>query len=231
VVETADNGERAVAMALSGHYDVVLMDVQMPVMDGYAATRIIRGELGRVDLPIIAVTAFARPEDRENSRRAGMVGHLVKPIDVEDLLDLVARERQGSQRPAARPVAMAPSPLPAWQLPGLNVTAALQAFGGDQKKYLEILRKFVARHGGDADAARRLFEADDAAGAGALLHGLGGMAALLQATELAHLAAAAETALRDGESGEMPFLFEGMDAAMRTLGRSVDQLDALWTAA
>jgi hypothetical protein len=210
-------------------FDAVLMDIQMPVMDGYAATRIIREELGRVDLPIIAVTAFARPEDREKSRRAGMAGHLVKPLDVEDLLDLVARERQASsQRPAARPVALAPSPLPTWRLPGLDVGAALQAFGGDQTKYQEILRKFLARHGGDAIAAHRLFDAGDAAGAAALLHGLSGMAALLQATEITRLAAAAEVALHDGTVQVLPFLFEGLDAAMRTLGQSIDQLEALW---
>jgi hypothetical protein len=230
VVVVATGLAAVAALRVPGvRFDAILMDIQMPVMDGYAATQIIREELGRVDLPIIAVTAFARPEDREKSRAAGMVGHLVKPIDVEDLLDLVARERQGSPgRPAIRADVAVEPPLPAIQLPGLNVGAALQAFGGDQKKYGEILRKFLVRHGGDADEARRLFNAADAKGAAGLLHGLSGMASLLQATKLARLAAAAEGALRDGKAEAMPLLFEELQIAMRALGASVDQLETIW---
>jgi CheY-like chemotaxis protein len=73
------------------YFDAVLMDIQMPVMDGYAATHQIRAVLGLVDLPIIAMTAHARPQDREKSRMAGMVGHLVKPLQVDDLLDILVR--------------------------------------------------------------------------------------------------------------------------------------------
>jgi PAS domain S-box-containing protein len=225
------NGRTAVAALRVPRvrFDVVLMDIQMPGMDGYAATRIIREGLGLIDLPIIAVTAFARPEDREKSRAAGMVGHLVKPIDVEDLLDLVARERQESPGSAAvRPDAAEQSPAPAIQLPGLNLGAALQTFGGDQKRYGDLLHKFVMRHGGDADEALRLFNIADAAGAAGLLHGLSGMASLLQATELARLAAAAEGALLDGRTEAMPPLFDELQVAMRTLEASIDQLETLW---
>ena len=86
----------AVLVALKqpdAHFDAVLMDIQMPLMNGYTTTRHIRDELGLLDLPIIAVTAFARPEDREKSRLAGMAGHLVKPLDVDKLFDIVARAR------------------------------------------------------------------------------------------------------------------------------------------
>ena len=80
------------ALQVSGdHYDAVLMDIQMPVMDGYAATQQIRVVLGLVDLPIIAMTAHARPQDREKSRLAGMVGHLVKPLHVEELKAILMR--------------------------------------------------------------------------------------------------------------------------------------------
>ena len=73
------------------------MDIQMPLMDGYTTTRHIRDVLGLLDLPIIAVTAFARPEDREKSRLAGMVGHMVKPLEVEKLLNIVASARVPKQ--------------------------------------------------------------------------------------------------------------------------------------
>jgi two-component system sensor histidine kinase/response regulator len=230
-VVIAANGLAAVdALRTPGaRFDAVLMDIQMPVMDGYTATRIIREELGLLDLRIIAVTAFAQPEDREKSRRAGMVGHIVKPLDVEDLLDLVTKGRMGSARIAADgPGSAPPTMTPAISLAGLDIAAALNAFDGDEKRYKELLRKFIVRHGGEADEARRLFNAQDPDGAIRLLHGLSGVASILQATELARLAGAAESALSDGKTQELPFLFDELQAAMRALKESVDQLEALW---
>jgi CheY-like chemotaxis protein len=88
-VVLVSDGQAAVAalQAPGARFDAVLMDIQMPVMDGYSATYQIREVLGLLDLPIIAMTAHARPQDREKSRLAGMVGHLVKPLLVEDLLN------------------------------------------------------------------------------------------------------------------------------------------------
>jgi CheY-like chemotaxis protein len=92
-VVLAPHGQAAVAalQATGARFDAVLMDIQMPVMDGYAATHQIREVLGLLDLPIIAMTAHARPQDREKSRLAGMVGHLVKPLHVEELLAILVR--------------------------------------------------------------------------------------------------------------------------------------------
>lgn len=90
-VVLASHGQAAVAaLQVNGaRFDAVLMDIQMPLMDGYAATHQIREVLGLVDLPIIAMTAHARPQDREKSRLAGMVGHLVMPFHAQDLLDIL----------------------------------------------------------------------------------------------------------------------------------------------
>jgi two-component system sensor histidine kinase/response regulator len=229
-VVIAANGLAAVAaLRLPGaRFDAVLMDVQMPVMDGYTATRIIREDLGLIDLPIIAVTASARPEDREKARLAGMVGHIVKPLNVEDLLDLVAKERQGSANQSAlRPDPVPQTTEPVIHLAGLDVAAALKNFGGDAKRYGEILRKFVVCHGGDVDEARRLFSAADAKGAISLLHGLSGMASILRATELARLTVAAEGALLDGYTQGLPGLFDELQDAVRTLEVSIDQIEAM----
>jgi signal transduction histidine kinase/DNA-binding response OmpR family regulator len=101
VVLAADGQAAVAALQVPGaRFDAVLMDIQMPVMDGYAATRQIREVLGLQDLPIIAMTAHARPQDHEKSRLAGMVGHLVKPLHVEDLLNILVRN--AGQRPAAQ---------------------------------------------------------------------------------------------------------------------------------
>ena len=201
-------------------FDAVLMDIQMPVMDGYAATRVIREDLGLVDLPIIAVTAFARLQDREKSRAAGMVGHVVKPLNVEDLLDLVARERRGAPQPRVLSRVDAESP------PGLNLGAAMDAFGGDTTRYKELLRKFMAQHGHDIEEARACVDAGDIQSARNVLHSLSGIAKLLQASPLGRLASEAENALTDGDTAALPPLWDALQAAMQTLSQSIGQFTA-----
>lgn len=209
-------------------FDAVLMDIQMPVMDGYMATRIIREKLCLAELPIFAVTAFARPEDREKARLAGMVGHIVKPLNVDDLLDLLARQGRGAMAPHPTATDLEAGQTPwAPQLPGLDIAAAMKAFMGDQDKYKGLLRKLLTDYGGDAEKAHTLFSAEDSPGAAELLHGLSGMASILQATDLARCAKAAEEALLNGDTSAMEQLFEALHAAMQTLRESVDRLESI----
>jgi signal transduction histidine kinase/CheY-like chemotaxis protein/HPt (histidine-containing phosphotransfer) domain-containing protein len=226
------NGVAAVAALRNPDqpFDAVLMDIQMPIMDGYTATRIIREDLGLVNLPIIAVTAFARPEDREKTRLAGMVGHIVKPLDVEDLLDIIARKRPNvSNLGPILPRPAAPAFMPSLHLPGLAAEKALQIFGGDGCKYVDLLRKFLVRHGGDLDDARERYLAHDVQGSISLLHGLKGMSSFLQATEIAHLTTATEAALINEDVAAIPILFDKLLAARDVLETSVTQLEALLT--
>ena len=90
-VESAENGSEGVALftaSETGQYDIILMDVQMPVMDGYTATRKIRAldDPARAKLPILAMTANAFDEDRRNALESGMNGFLSKPIVIDDLV-------------------------------------------------------------------------------------------------------------------------------------------------
>ena len=99
-VTMAANGEEAVQAVAASRYDLILMDVQMPVMDGYTATGEIRasGLPGAAEIPIIAMTAYAMRGDAERSLAAGMDGHLTKPVDVNELtrmLSIHARRRPG----------------------------------------------------------------------------------------------------------------------------------------
>ena len=208
-------------------FDAVLMDIQMPCMDGHVVARIMREEMGWVDLPIIAVTAHALPEDREKSRSAGMAGHIIKPIDLDDLLDILVRERSAAQgRTRLRGLASGAN-TPAFALAGVDVGAALHAFGGDEKKYLTLLRQFAVAHADDAGEARRLFGAADPKGAARLVHGLRGMASLLQAKEVASLTAATTAALREHHHDALPPLFDALQAAMRALRESIEQFDTM----
>jgi CheY-like chemotaxis protein len=90
-VDLAENGEAAVRMVQDNRYDLVLMDMQMPVMDGIEATRAIRSDPRFGDLPIIAMTANAMAVDRERCLEAGMNDHIAKPIEPEELFRVLAQ--------------------------------------------------------------------------------------------------------------------------------------------
>ena len=221
------NGLAAVdALRSSGtEFDAILMDIQMPIMDGYTATRIIREEMGRHDLPIVALTASAMEEDRKKTRAAGMAGHLVKPIDIDDLLDIMAGEHETpGQRDARRHEARdGRSPI---VRPILDVANALKVFGGDKKKYGGLLCEFLATHHDDVNHARRRFGATDLKGTGELVHGLCGIAQLLHASQLANLARATEAAIRQGHTEAVLPLLDELELAMDALGEFIKQFDA-----
>jgi CheY-like chemotaxis protein len=94
-VDVAENGEIAVRMVRAAAYDLVLMDMQMPVMDGIEATRIIRSDPRFEDLPIIAMTANAMTADRDRCLEAGMNDHIPKPIDLQDLFRVLSQWTRG----------------------------------------------------------------------------------------------------------------------------------------
>jgi CheY-like chemotaxis protein len=89
LVSLAVNGKEAVDMATKNEYDMILMDEQMPEMDGFTATRIIRSDERLSKIPIIAMTANAMQGDRERSIQAGMVDHITKPLDAKVVLDTI----------------------------------------------------------------------------------------------------------------------------------------------
>lgn len=100
-LDTAENGAVAVGKFQSGNYNLVLMDIQMPIMDGYEATRTIRAwedKEGRDATPIIALTASALEDDIEKARAAGVTAHLTKPIKKQTLLDVVRHYAMPSPR-------------------------------------------------------------------------------------------------------------------------------------
>jgi len=98
VVDVAENGEIAVRMVRDNQYDIVLMDMQMPVMDGIEATRIIRSDARFEGLPIVAMTANAMAADRDKCLKAGMNDHIPKPIDPEELFRVLAHWTKGDNR-------------------------------------------------------------------------------------------------------------------------------------
>ena len=164
VVEVADDGERAVELALSRPYDLILMDVQMPHLDGLAATRAIRTRAGPAT-PIVAMTANAFGEDRAVCLAAGMNDHVAKPVDPALLYATLQR---WLPLPNVAPVsghAMAPAPAAGTaaaprpplqdrlaQLPGYDVQRALRSVGGQIDTLARVLARFVVLYSAGAPA-------------------------------------------------------------------------------
>ncbi len=200
-VEVAGDGRVAVdrlAVAPDA-FDAVLMDVQMPELDGYAATREIRGRLGLTTLPIIAMTANAMPADRERAMQSGMNAHVAKPIDVEELITVLDRRVASCPPPAAPPTSPAkPSgDLPA-DLPGIDRRTALARLGDNSHLFASLLCRLSDDLPADLAEIERL-RFLDAAAAAALCHRLRGAAANVGAVEVAMRASELEAALKDGK--------------------------------
>jgi CheY-like chemotaxis protein/HPt (histidine-containing phosphotransfer) domain-containing protein len=201
IVEVVSDGRAAVERASAERYDVVLMDLQMPGVDGLEATRRLRAtELGQ-KLPIIAMTAAAMKRDREASQAAGMNGHVDKPIDAEDLLSALlawvphrpATARGGASRKARRPSAAAMEPARGVDF---DPDGALLRLGGDLELYRRILGAFETEVAQMTDELKDAVGADDWKAARGLAHKLKGAAGNAGAWALARQAADLEWDLK-----------------------------------
>jgi CheY-like chemotaxis protein/HPt (histidine-containing phosphotransfer) domain-containing protein len=203
-VSLAEDGAQAVAMVARHRFDLVLMDVQMPGMDGYAATRAIRANPANAHLPILAMTAHALDSDRQRCRDAGMNDHVTKPVILEDLAAALRRwlplraEIQTGEQPA--PVAQA-GPVEIQRLDALrgllDIDEALARTGDDAALLTRLITSFTQQLDTLLPSLCDALAQPDSAAAGRFLHMLAGTAATIGAAELGRRAAAAGQALRE----------------------------------
>ncbi|PHV09067.1 multi-sensor hybrid histidine kinase [Janthinobacterium sp. BJB412] len=245
-VDIASNGAMALAKLAVTQYDGVLMDCQMPVMDGYDATRALRAEPRHAALPVIAMTANAMVGDKEKCLDAGMNDFIAKPIDVAQLFTTLARWVKPSQPAAAeppaggredgqplaqargqapahgRPDAPEPAAAPAAEpplpaIPGLRMEAALQRVGGNVKLMRKLLARFVETQ---IDAMARIaeaIEANDLAAATRHAHTVKGLAGNIGAAGMADSAARVEQMLAQGQ-------MDGRELALADMARELSEL-------
>jgi signal transduction histidine kinase/CheY-like chemotaxis protein len=199
VVSLAANGQLGVeaVAAAAPQFDVVLMDVQMPVLDGYGATRAIRDELKLQDLPIIAMTANAMASDRDACLAAGMNEHIGKPFDMAKLVSLLIRMTgfQADVAPTDTPDASSSSPAPDLPVPevaGLDIQTALNRMSGMRSLYVRTAKDFVKIMDTAVPELQQVLKAGDKQQAVIRLHTLKGNAGTLGATAMAAEAAALE---------------------------------------
>jgi PAS domain S-box-containing protein len=205
LVTVAEHGGIAVKLLREGpekpNFDLVLMDLQMPEMDGLTATRMLRQEPKFSDLPIIAMTAHALVEERERCLQAGMNDHITKPIDPDVLFSTLARwtkPRQVASEPARTRVSTETEFLPA--IEGIDIAGGLVRVAGNRRLYRSLLDQFAAKQ---ADADIKIEEAlakGDREFAERIAHTLRGIAGNIGIVAVQEAAAKVEKAIRESDS-------------------------------
>lgn len=224
LVDVAGDGQLALHRLRScedGTYHAVLMDMQMPVLDGLSATRELRKEARFQDLPIIAMTANAMTHDVERCSEAGMNDHIAKPIDEEVLWTTLSRwiEPQRSQNVDWE------SKLPdGWtehgldNIPGLDADMGLSHVGGSADFYRDIVRKFVSGYRNFSSTLGKAMDKGDFVEAEILAHSMKGLAGTIGATEIQARSERVEQMLAQKDHGPE------VDKALGSLFTSLNEL-------
>ncbi len=235
-VDVAANGQVGIDRINAhqpGHYQVVLMDLQMPVMDGYEATRQLRLDERHVNLPIIAMTAHAMAEERERCQVLGMNTHISKPIDPDALYATLAQfmAMPSSDRPGPvtsvinRPTpTTADAPVELSLIAGLDIAAGLHHANGNMSLYCKLLRSFANDFSGFIVDVGSMIESGGWDDALRRVHTLKGLCATLGAYEVRKMVAALEKAVQDRERDLARQHLERVGAALPILLDAINEV-------
>ncbi len=222
-VRTAENGREAVHLVATERFDAVLMDINMPEIDGYQATRIIRKKISDRQLPIIAMTANALTGDREKCLEAGMNDHVAKPVEAEKLFETLekwifvlntgATSRETGQL-AFDPRQSLPPETPGGSIfghiTGIDLETGLERTGGNPEFFMSLLKEFVEDHAADDQKIDQAFVRDDMQTAYRMVHTLKGVAGGIGAQALYESAGLLEFAIKNSHRPRYDTLLKKM---------------------
>ncbi len=198
-VTLVDSGEAALDQLSRQAFDLVLMDIQMPGMDGFEATRLLRRREALRQLPVVAMTAHAMAGDRQLCLDAGMDDYIAKPVEPERLFLLLSRWLRRDKMAGAAPVTGADEVPALPDLPGVDIAWGLQRIGGNKLLYSKLLADFLHDHGDTGRDIIQLIEQGDRVALHRLLHTLQGVAGNIGARELQQQARQLEQQLKQAD--------------------------------
>ncbi len=224
VVEIANNGKEAVTTVANADFDAVLMDVQMPKMDGYEATQLIRKNPRYSKLPIIAMTAYAMSDDRKKCLAVGMNDYIVKPIDVDQLFIVLGKWIKPKERIVPLPSTTGADETWYEVLPGFEIDSALRRLGGNRKLFKKLLKEFYRDYQNAALLLRAALDKKDLETAINLNHTLKGLAGNLSANQLHKATYELDIALRQACWDDI--LMDNFEKALLQVLKSIQNLGA-----
>jgi ABC-type amino acid transport substrate-binding protein/DNA-binding response OmpR family regulator/nitrogen-specific signal transduction histidine kinase len=200
-VDTVDDGKKAIEYVGQQHPDLILMDIQMPVMDGYETTRNLRKMPNMASLPIFAMTANALVGDADKSIAAGMNGHISKPVNPEELYNILSEYLPKQLNTAPRKKS---KDNDSWALPEQSPTCidlqrGLKQIGGNPSFYQKLLRDFLSGHGNCVSELKEMIEGSRMEDARRAAHTLKGVGGNIAAIELQQAASELEASLDGGK--------------------------------
>ena len=225
-VTLANNGQEAIDILDRETVDGVLMDCQMPILDGYSATRRLREDPRFQDLPIIAMTANAMAGDREKALAAGMNDHIAKPIDVTEMFKTIARWVIPVN--PTTPEGHIPAELDTPTLEGIDTQAGLNRLQGNRPLYFKLLRTFAQRGADFVEQFNQARTSDDPQAAEHCAHTLQGVAGNLGAKGVQQEAEALEHACKINTStDEIDHQLEKVAAELCSVIKGVETLEGI----
>jgi signal transduction histidine kinase/ABC-type amino acid transport substrate-binding protein/DNA-binding response OmpR family regulator len=200
-VDTVDDGKKAIEYLKQQHPDLILMDIQMPGMDGYETTHKIRTMPDMASLPIFAMTANAMVGDAEKSIAAGMNGHISKPVDPDRLYNILSEylPKQLNATPNTKNKSNDSWELPKKSPAYIDIQRGVTQVGGNPDFYKKLLRNFLSGHSNCASSLKEMIEDSRIEDARIAAHTLKGVGGNIAAIELQRVASDLEAILKSGK--------------------------------
>jgi len=234
IIDIAQDGKQGVEAVEKNSYDLVLMDIQMPVMDGYEATRAIRKKQKFKDLPILAMSASAMTHDQDEARAAGMNDHVAKPINVDTLMKTLLkwvehkkRDLPGGFLKKVNAIQDTPNEIKLNDLPGISVQLGLSRVAGNQKLYISLLSKFLRDFEDMVARIQASLAANDLPLAQRQAHTLKGVAGNIGAQGVQAAAMSVESAVAKQNLSKISHLLETLETELAPVVLGLKEAPAL----